>query len=298
MKRKYIALELGGTYIRRAIVNMDYSVSEYLKISTDVLKKAKNKSKCIVDLLLPYIEMVGKENIIAITMSLSSLMDKNCAFVYSSPMVDNFDNIDLKREVNQYLRLPVILEKDVNALLLYETERLHLEKKGIIAGIFLGTGLGNVFSIDGKIYRGFTGAASELGHIPIPDFDEECGCGKKGCIELKASGRVLQEISSKLRCDIEDIFTLYENDPAVRSVIRHFAYAIAAEISILDPRCVVLGGGIVSIPNFPLAQLIDMIKKNIRNPYPRNSLNVIKASNDDVAGVVGAAINAEQHGYV
>lgn len=298
MSCKYISLELGGTYLRRAIVNMDYSVSTYLKISTDVLKKAKNKSKCISDLLIPYVDEVGKENVIAVTMALSSLMDKNCAFIYSSPMVDDFDNINLKEEIQSYLGLPVILEKDVNALLLYEIDRLQLEKEGIIVGIFLGTGLGNVFSIDGKIYRGFSGSASELGHIPVPGFDEDCGCGKKGCIELKASGKVLAQISSKLQCKIEDIFTLYPNDPAVQSVVEHFAYAIAAEVSILDPRCVVLGGGIVSIPNFPLERLIELVKDNIRAPYPRNSLNVIKASNDDVAGVVGAAINAKQHGYV
>ena len=55
---------------------------------------------------------------------------------------------------------------------------MQLTSDGIIAG-FLGTGLGNAICINGRIYKGNSGSACELGHIPVPGLNQECGCGKR-----------------------------------------------------------------------------------------------------------------------
>lgn len=295
--RYYICLELGGTNLRTAVVDENNKVIKFNKISSNILSDAVDKSYCIANQLIPLINEIGKENVIVVTMALASLLDNECKYVFSSPNVREFDNINLKEEVENILDIPVVLEKDVNALLLYEIEKLNLETEGITCGFFLGTGLGNVFSINGKIYRGFTGSSSELGHIPVPDFENKCGCGKRGCIELKASGKVLAGYAKKFRCDIKDIFVKYGEKKEIENVVRYFAYAIASEITILDPRNIILGGGVVTLPNFPLRRLEDLVKENVRAPYPRKSIYLRLASNDDYAGVVGAVLNAKQHNF-
>lgn len=298
MTRSYIALEMGGTNIRFAIITEDKEIVLFQKESTLGLKKAKNKSRYLYEKLRPLIEDTGEKNVIAITMALSSLMDKNCEYIFSSPMVDGFDNIPLKEDFSQFTKLPVILEKDVNAILLYEVEKNRLPDEGIIVCVFLGTGMGNSMVVDGKIYRGYTGSACELGHIPIPYFQESCDCGKKGCIEIKASGKRLYEVANDLGCKIENIFTKHGDEEEVKSIIDHYAYAIASEVSILDPRAVLIGGGVVSIKAFPLATLTKKVRENLRTPYPRENFSFITASQDEIAGVSGAVINAKKLGFL
>ncbi len=291
--KKYICFELGGTNIRTAIIDDDMNVIEFDKISTKVLIEADDKSKCIAEILKPLVEKVGKGNVITVTLILSSLLDKDCRYVYSSPMVKGFNEINLADELEDILGLPVIMEKDVNGNMLYECYALNCDKEGIIVGVFFGTGLGNALMIDGKIYRGASGSSCELGHIPIPNSDEYCECGKKGCIELKGSGNVLRIVADALKCDIKDIFIKHKDDEKIIDIIKHIACAVATEISILDPKCVILGGGMVFMEEFPIKFLIDEIRVNLRSPNPRNSVKIEMATGHSHAGVVGAVLNAK-----
>lgn len=297
MSRYYISLELGGTSLRKSIVSSNDEMMFFEAVSTDALKNASNKVAYFIDIIESLSLKVGLENVIAVTMALSSLMDKNCEYVYSSPMVDGFDNIPLKHELQKKFPVPVILEKDVNAILLYEIAKNQLEVDGVIVCIMLGTGLGNAMAIDGRIYRGFTGSACELGHIPVPHSSKACNCGKTGCIELYASGKALRDISQELNCDIIDLFN-DAVDRRVTEILDYFAIAIASECSILDPRHVIIGGGVLKIPNFPLGLLEEKVRYNLRCPNPRESFKFIRASQDDEAGVMGAVINAKQLGFV
>ena len=164
--------------------------------------------------------------------------------------------------------------------------------KRIVAGVYIGTGLGNAVCIDGRAYRGATGSACELGHIPVAGLTEDCGCGKKGCIELKASGRNLQRIADGLHCPVGEVFIRHAEDEKVQEFITMAAIAIATEVTILDPVCVVLGGGVVGMPGFPLKTLTERVKENLRVPDPRASFKLELSSGDPEAGVVGAVINA------
>lgn len=116
---------------------------------------------------------------------------------------------------------------------------------------------------------------------------------KKGCIELKACGKVLAQIAqNNFQCQIQEIFTKYGNRREVLEVVRMCALATATEITILDPVCVILGGGVTQMPDFPLEYFIENVKENLRMPNPRNALRIILASPGAEVGVIGAAINA------
>ena len=75
-------------------------------------------------------------------------------------------------------------------------------------------------------------------------------------------------------------------------VVRMCALATATEVTILDPVCVILGGGVTQIPDFPLEYFTRMVSENLRIPEPRGSLRIIPASPDPEVGIIGAAINA------
>jgi allose kinase len=291
----YICLELGGTNLRYGIVDSDYSLREFHKLSSTGLADAANKVDYLAGLMGALIDKVGKNKCLAVTMALSSLMDKERTTVYSSPMVKGFNNIPLAPLLSTRLGLPVYLEKDVNILLLYELGRLSVKPEGIDIGVFIGTGLGNAMCIDGRVYRGANGAACELGHIPVAGFSGKCDCGKDGCIELKASGHVLGRLAvEKYACPVTRIFADHGSEDDVLDIVNHCALAIATEITLLDPVHLILGGGVVNMEGFPFDYLLARIKDNLRIPNPRDTLDVIRASGEEQAGVVGAAINASQ----
>lgn len=289
----YICLELGGTNLRYGIVGQDLGLVEFSKISTQGLADAENKVEYLRTLLEQLILKVGRENVLAVTMALASLMDKERTVVYSSPMVKNFDSIPLAPRLTQLLGLTVFMEKDVNILLLYELSRLNRRSQGIAIGVFIGTGLGNAMCIDGHVYKGSSGAACELGHIPVPGLETLCGCGKRGCIELLACSSVLNMLArEKYNCHVSQIFTQHAGAPDIRSLIYHCALAIATEVTVLDPEVVILGGGVVEMEAFPLDYLVESVKENLRSPNPRESFRAILASGDEEAGVLGTAIHA------
>ncbi len=289
-----ICLEMGGTHLRLGILAEDLSLIDFVKLPTAILSDAQDKITCLEGLLRPRIDRVGAQRVSVISMALASLMDKERSIVYSSPMVRGFDNIPLKMRLEERLGLRVVLEKDVNLLLLYEIEKQALPKEGIVAGFFLGTGLGNALCIDGKVYSGFSGAACELGHIPVSGLAERCGCGKDGCIELKACGRVLDALAENFGCPVGDLFLSHAQAPEVLDVLEHYALAIGTEVGILDPACVLLGGGVLGMPGFPLEWMLNRVRAHVRAPYPRSALRFALASGDEVAGVVGAAMHATQ----
>ena len=293
MKQYYLCMEIGGTNLRYGVVGEDFRLLDFNKIQTDTLSDAEDKGDFIRELLEPEIKKHGVCNIRCLCLSLASLMDKNRTVCYSSPNIKGFDNLRLPSILEEKFPFPVYMERDVNTSLLYDVWKKGCNPSGIIVGVYIGTGLGNAVCIDGKIYKGSTGSSCELGHIPVAGLEKECGCGKKGCIELLASGKRLEELAEqKYHCPVKDIFKLHGEKDDVRDTVSMCALATATEITILDPEIVILGGGVVQMKNFPLDYFIQNVKANLRIPNPRESLTIALASFDAEAGMVGAAINA------
>ena len=293
MKQYYLCMEIGGTNLRYGVVGEDFRLLDFNKIKTDTLSDAKDKGDFIRELLEPEIKKYDVCNIRCLCLSLASLMDKNRTVCYSSPNIKGFDNLRLPSILQAKFPFPVYMERDVNTSLLYDIWKKGCDPSGIIVGVYIGTGLGNAICIDGKIYKGSTGSSCELGHIPVAGLEKECGCGKKGCIELLASGKRLEKLAEqKYHCSVRDIFTLYGDQDDVKDTVSMCALATATEITILDPEMVILGGGVIQMKNFPLDCFVQNVKANLRIPNPRESLNITLASFDAEAGMVGAAINA------
>ena len=295
MQKVFVCLEIGGTHLRLGLVDDELNLLYFSKIPTEQLAKAVDKVEFLSREFAFLIEQAGGiERVRALCLSLASLMDSRRRIVYSSPMISGFNDIPLADCLEEKFGLPVIMEKDVNLLLLYEVYRYNLPKDDIVSGIFLGTGLGNAICIDGKVYRGASGAACELGHIPIPNEKRICGCGKPGCMELRTGGKLIQSLTQQHGWNINRLFVEHSDSIEVQDILYHFALAVATEVTILDPAVVLIGGGVVEMEGFPLETVQKIVCQNVRAPYPRETLQFVKASGDSEAGVVGAAIHAKQ----
>lgn len=104
------------------------------------------------------------------------------------PNLTGWVNIPLRQMLADRLALPVTLEHDAKAAALGEYHFGVGRGACDMVYIVVGTGIGGAIILDGRLHRGCTNTAGELGHITIRADGEPCSCGNIGCVESFASG--------------------------------------------------------------------------------------------------------------
>jgi allose kinase len=163
-------------------------------------------------------------------------------------------------------------------------------------GLYPGTGMGNSLWINGRFYHGQHGGAGELGHVPVAGNALPCPCGNHGCAETVTSGHWLSHWAqaNAAQTPMSALFTHHGSDPALQAFVQRLAQLIATEMNILDPEYLILGGGVLAMADFPLAQLRSQIQQHLRPPATRDGLKIIFSQSTDHTGCRGACLAAER----
>ena len=154
---------------------------------------------------------------------------------------------DLLRE---RLGAPVVVENDVNAATL---GAVAMSGADDLVYLSIGTGLAAGLVLEGRLRRGDHGAAGEIGHVPVDPAGALCQCGQRGCLETVASGSALA--AAWPSDDVPPAQALFAAAAAgavdAVAVRDRFAAGVASAIRVLslavDPRSVVLGGGVAQL---------------------------------------------------
>ena len=85
------------------------------------------------------------------------------------------------------------MENDVNAAARGTLEHRGLSPTQSLAYVNVGTGIAAGFVLAGRLWRGATGAAGEIGHVPMRSHGPACRCGQSGCAEAVGSGRAVAD---------------------------------------------------------------------------------------------------------
>lgn len=155
-----------------------------------------------------------------------------------------------------------IVENDLKCALLAEAEYFCEQN---IAVIYVGTGIGSAYMDGGKTVRGFLNSAGEIGHIPYIKTNAVCGCGKDNCLELTASGSGLAKKAAAAGVKFENLSKLKESGMLAGAVDEFedaLGYAVSLVVTILNPRIVVLGGGIVAANGYLVENIKEYVAKN------------------------------------
>jgi fructokinase len=215
-------------------------------------------------------------------------------------------DVDLTRALSRAVRL----DNDASCFVLSEAvdgaaarpAGLAPGKADVVFGATLGTGVGGGIAIDGRVHSGANGAAAEWSHTTLPFLRDgeaspyACFCGHRSCIESFTSGRGLagayREVTGEpAGLDAPEIGTRAAagDDAAVRAFALYedrLARALAGVINLLDPRAIVLGGGVSNnarlFANVPALCERYTVAKDLRTQF-------VRASHGDASGVRGAA---------
>lgn len=290
MNSTVIGVDIGGTYLRIGAVDSKGNLSAFRKESISSITRGGNVPEALCDYIRAYISDNHLGHVAAVALGFPATMDKQRTRVLNAPNMNGLDNAPIREMLNQSLNIPVFLEKDVAMLFYHDMAAHNIPPDGIVIGCYVGTGIGNVIFMDGKLLTGASGVACELGHIPIPGNRRVCGCGNLGCMETVASGGALVRLITDR--PIADAFRQMDED--LEQFIDNIAAAIAAEINILDPDMVILGGGVITMKDFPKKLLEQRIYDHTRKPLPAERLKFCYSEDSGTNGVLGAAMFARQ----
>ncbi len=171
--------------------------------------------------------------------------------------------VPLRDELERRLGLPVAIENDVNVATLGAVALSGIRD---LVYLSIGTGLAAGLVLDGELRRGATGAAGEVGHVPVDPNGALCQCGQRGCLETVASGRALAAAwPSGDRPPAQSLFAAAAAGDGRAIVVRdRFAAGVADAVRTLcltvDPVTIVLGGGVAQLGT----PLVDAVARALR----------------------------------
>ena len=165
----------------------------------------------------------------------------------------------------------------------------------------LGTGIGGGLVLDGRLYRGASGAAAELGHLVVDRDGPACfgACPGRGCLEALASGSAIARdaAAAGLPPDGAEVTRLaLAGDERATALLRTVGERLGAGLAGLamafDPEAIVVGGGAMAAGELLLSPARDELRR--RAMEPARSVRVSAAALGDAAGMVGAALLAAE----
>jgi len=306
----YLGIDVGGTFVKGAVVNENGEILANGKIPTDkelggekvIYDIADFSKKLVADCKIELSDVVG------IGMGIPGIVDGNTGVITYVANLKwyNFPGAAL---LTKLTGLPVKLSNDANAAALGEMKFGAGKRYSSAVMITLGTGVGGGVIIDGKLFEGNKGAGTELGHSVIVVGGEPCNCGRRGCLETYASATALiretrramqKNPESKLwscgsleAVDGKLAFDFYNSDADAKRVVDNYIEKLATGIAnfanIFRPEAIIIGGGVCAQGDNllnPLKKLLDaeLFAKGIG---PDVDLIIAELGNN--AGSLGAA---------
>jgi glucokinase len=296
---RHLGLDLGGTNIKAVVVEHDddgWRVLDQDQVGTPA---AQGPDRVVARLAEVGAEAIGRcPGVSTVGIGIPGLYDPvagTTRFLVNIPGA--WAGKPVAGPVGDALGCPTALINDARAFGLAELRLGAGRGATAMIGLTLGTGVGGVVAIDGRIYQGRDGTGGELGHQTLDPEGPPCGCGNRGCLEAYArADRIAEACGSRT---VEDaIAKARAGDPRARAglerVGRYLGVGIANMITVITPQRVVIGGGV--------AASVDMLLDAIRDEVGRHvfttsmeGVEIVPAELGTWAGAIGAAIHgAEQ----
>lgn len=142
------------------------------------------------------VQNISSDQLIGCSVGMPGLIDAEKGENYSYFLSD-IENISLTAAFEKMLKLPVVIQNDVNGSSMAEFKHGMAKGKQNALILLMDWGVGLGIIMDGKLRQGTCGFSGELGHIPFVENGALCYCGKHGCLETIASGNALSEMAKE-----------------------------------------------------------------------------------------------------
>jgi glucokinase len=314
----YVGVDLGGTKILAGVFDEKLSCLGRTKMSTkcergpeEVMDRIARCARDVVD----ECDLDFKQ-VRAVGIGAPGAVDPETGRVIFAPNLQ-WTDVPLKKMMEKQLGATVAVENDCNSATLGVFEKELQSKPRYMAGIFIGTGIGGGFILDGDLYPGFSGTAAEVGHMVIQVGGPKCNCGNRGCFEALASRTAIFRtihaaikdgqktlLTELLGPDLTDLRSgdlrkaIRKGDKLVEKIVEDAAeytgIAVANLVNILNPQTVVLGGGVIDALGDEMMAIIVETAEDYILAGTNKTVEIVASKAGDDAGIIGGAVLARR----
>jgi len=307
----FIGIDAGGTKIA-GLVYSEGTVAARLRIPTDT-----GSSDTVMGGLAEVIQRLKDEaeakglRVEAVGVGIAGYIDQAGGVVMDSPNLP-LEDFHLRELLSRKIGLPVSVDNDANLAALGESVLGAGEGACCLVHLTLGTGIGGGIVLDGRIFRGSSGSAMEIGHMVIQENGPLCTCGSRGCLEAIASGTAIYNRVKELSISAVDTPLVHEftrdagqfsaqtvgryadrGDRTALSILedagRHLGVAIGNLVNLFNPDMVTLSGGLLgSFQHMEEAVMSAAEEISILANYRK--VRIREGNLGDDAGQLGAAM--------
>lgn len=247
-----LGLDVGGTKIGVLIGTPDGEIRLRRTFPTRTERGFKPVFEEMLDMAGGVLEEWGSP-VAAVSVSIGGPLDILNGIIQSPPNLPGWDNIPLKQLLADRFRLPVYVEHDGNAGALAEFYFGAGRGCRNVIFITMGTGFGAGLILDGRLYRGTSDVAGEIGHIRIAEDGPPC-YGKAGSLEGYGSGTGIARLARMMypetwgpaatAIDVHEAW--HRGSPEAKEVFARAALYLGRGLAILadtlNPQRIILGG--------------------------------------------------------
>ena len=309
-----LGVDIGGTKVAVGLVDREGKILTQIRKPMIANRTAEAGFQAVTEAIDTLFFSAGAGGgVLNIGVCAPGPLDPNTGVVLNPPNLPCWRGFPLAQRIKDTYKVSVKVDKDSNAAALAETRWGAARGRHYVFYITLGTGIGTGLVLDGRVYRGNTGAAGEGGHMTIDPHGPICGCGKPGCIEILAAGPA---IGARARAKIaaepsrgakmvelakgnpasvasEHVAQAYAaGDPLAREVLEETVELLTAWLSnivdLLDPDILVIGGGVAQMLQPFFGALKQGLLRWCVNPHVADIPLVLAHYRSD-AGIAGGA---------
>lgn len=280
---EYLSIDIGGTYIKYAFMSNHGELHDHKKVRTkENIDHALLKQ--VGDIVR---EATSNSTIEGVGISTAGIVDREKGeIIYAGPTIKDYQGTAIKAHLSRELNLPVHVENDVNAALLGERWKGAASNENDVFCITLGTGIGGAY-YHHQLVDGDNNQANSVGYLLYDDKT-------KTNYETRASTSALMSmIKNKFGIDIstKDIFERAKRgDDVCVSIIetwsKEVAKGLAQIIILIDPKCIIIGGGISAQGDYLLNHIQKQVTQFLPNDFLKTEIKIAQLFND--AALYGA----------
>jgi glucokinase len=306
---------MGGTGIKLGLVDARGKLLKTLRFSTPTKSDPAQVVGLIVEHVQTMLELTGRKAITGIGIGCAGDIDPQTGVVRISPNL-RWKQVPLKSLLSRRLKYPIHVENDANAAAWAAFVVEGRRKIPNLVCITVGTGIGGGLVINGKLYRGTTGSAGEIGHMTLFPEGVPCSCGNEGCVERYIGARAMaaearraivsgeKTLIRKMVGDDLSLITPLIVEQAARQKDRlalqlweqageRLGITLASVVNMLNPQWIVLAGGLSRAGRL----LVDPLRRTILKrsfSTPAQAVKLVISRLDQDLGIVGAGLLAHE----
>jgi glucokinase len=253
----------------------------------------------------------AETDLAAVAVAAPGPVDQERGVVRNPPNLTGWEVVPLVQILKEALGVPVILENDADAAALGEHAFGAGRDFRNMIFITVSSGIGGGIIVDGRLYRGATGAAGEVGHMVLDEDGPTCGCGQRGCLESLASGTAIAARAAALVAEGESPLlarlarespplkaeevqrAALDGDAVAQRVVReaghYLGLGLVNLVHVFNPDGIVIGGGVSHMGDLILEPAREVVRRRCF-PLSQEGLSIVAGVLGDRAGALGAIV--------